>query len=96
LPAGTGAVFDYALSPENLSPLRRKFFDALAARVAAAGEPFRLFFTPQKLEEELRGAGFGRIEQVDSDRLNELYFRCRGDRLELPSPGLAMLAAAWV
>ena len=96
LPAGTAVAFDYALSPDTLSPGRRRFFDALAARVAAAGEPFKLFFTPEQLADELSAAGFHRIEQIDSEKLNGRYFRGRGDGLELPSPGLGMIAVAWV
>jgi methyltransferase (TIGR00027 family) len=96
LPAGTGVCFDYALVPETLSPTRRAAFDALAARVAAAGEPFQLFFTPVDLEAELRAAGFHIIEHMNSDQLNELYFQNRTDRLKLPSEGLGMLATAWV
>jgi len=96
LPSGTGVSFDYAVAPETLSPLGRKAFDALAGRVAAAGEPFQLFFTPEQMESELRRAGFRRIEQVNSERLNELYFKDRADGLKLSSLGLGMLATAWV
>jgi methyltransferase (TIGR00027 family) len=96
LPAGTAVSFDYALAPETLSPVGRKAFDALAGRVAAAGEPFQLFFTPETLEAELRRAGFHRIEQLDSDHLNELYFKERADGLKLSAVGLGMLATAWV
>jgi methyltransferase (TIGR00027 family) len=96
LPAGTGVGFDYALAPQTLSPLGRTAFDALANRVAAAGEPFRLFFTPSKLETELRQAGFQRIEQRDSDQLNEMYFKDRADGLKLSAVKLGMLATAWV
>jgi len=96
LPVGTGISFDYAVDRETLGPLGRKAFDALAGRVAAAGEPFRLFFTPETLESELRRAGFQRIEQVDSDRLNELYFTGRADGLKLSALGLGMLATAWI
>jgi len=96
LPAGSAVSFDYAIAPETLSPPGRKAFDALAGRVAAAGEPFQLFFTPQQMESELRRAGFLRIEQVDSARLNELYFKDRADGLKLSPLGLGMLATAWV
>lgn len=96
LPAATAVSFDYALAPETLSPLGRKAFDALAGRVAAAGEPFRLFFTPDALQAELRRAGFQRIEQLNSERLNELYFKDRADGLKLSALGLGMLATAWV
>ena len=96
LPAGSAVSFDYAVAPETLSPLGRKAFDALAGRVAAAGEPFQLFFTTEQMESELRRVGFWRIEQVDSERLNELYFNDRADGLKLSSLGLGMLATAWV
>jgi methyltransferase (TIGR00027 family) len=96
LPSGRAVSFDYAVAPETLSPLGRKAFDALAGRVAAAGEPFQLFFTPEQMESELRRAGFRRVEQLDSERLNELYFKDRADGLKLSSLGLGMLATAWV
>jgi methyltransferase (TIGR00027 family) len=96
LPAGSGVGFDYAVSPETFSPLGRKWFDALAGRVAAAGEPFQLFFTPDEMEAELRRAGFQRVEQLDSEQVNELYFKDRADGLKLSAAGLAMLATAWV
>ena len=88
--------FDYALAPETLSPVGRTAFDALAGRVAAAGEPFQLFFTPEEMEAELRRAGFQRIEQLDSEQLNELYFKDRADGLKLSAVRLGMLATAWV
>ena len=62
----------------------------------AAGEPFRLFLAPNELERELRQAGFKRIEQVDSDGLNELYFKDRADGLKLSPVRIGMMATAWV
>ena len=88
--------FDYALAPETLSSVGRKAFDALAGRVARAGEPFRLFFTPEAMEAELRQAGFQRIEQLDYEQLNELYFKERADGLKLSAVKLGMVATAWV
>jgi methyltransferase (TIGR00027 family) len=96
LPAGTAVGFDYALAPETLSKPGRTAFDALAGRVAAAGEPFQLFFTPDTMESELRRAGFHRFEQVGSDELNELYFKERADGLRLSGVKLGMLVTAWV
>ena len=58
MPAGSGVTFDYAVAPETLSPIGRIAFERLSERVAAAGEPFRLFFTPENLEAEIRRAGF--------------------------------------
>jgi methyltransferase (TIGR00027 family) len=96
MPTGSGVGFDYGLSPKVLGPLHRAALQALSERVAAAGEPFRLLFTPDELENELRYAGFLRVDQVDSKRLNALYFKDRADGLKLPEPGLGMLATAWV
>jgi methyltransferase (TIGR00027 family) len=93
---GSGVCFDYALTPETLSPRQREVFDALAARVAAAGEPFQLFFTPRELEMEFVRAGFHRIEHADSNALNALYFRHRPDGFQLSPAGIGMLATAWV
>ena len=96
LPEGTAVSFDYAISPETLGPEGRLAFDRLAERVAKAGEPFQLFFTAEKLEAELRLAGFHRIEQLDYEQVNELYFKDRADGLKLSAVKLAMLATAWV
>jgi methyltransferase (TIGR00027 family) len=96
LRVGSGVSFDYALAPETLSPVGRTAFEILASRVAAAGEPFRLFFTAEGMELELLRAGFHRIEQRDSEQLNEMYFKGRADGLRLSGLGLGMLATAWV
>jgi methyltransferase (TIGR00027 family) len=96
LPAGSAVSFDYAVAPERLSAVGRKAFDALAGRVAAAGEPFRLFFTLEEMEGELRRVGFQRMEQLDSDQLNEIYFKDRADGLKLSAVKLGMVATAWV
>ena len=96
LPEGTAITFDFAFPPETLSPQRRAIFDRLAQRVSAAGEPFRLFFAPAELEKELHALGFRRVEQTDTDKLNELYFQNRVDGLKLSPVGVGMLATAWV
>jgi methyltransferase (TIGR00027 family) len=96
MPRGTTVCFDYAFAPETLSPARRAVFNALSERVAAAGEPFRLFFTREELGRELRDAGFQSVEQVDSDDLNALYFADRKDGLKLSSSRLGMIAVGQV
>jgi O-methyltransferase involved in polyketide biosynthesis len=94
LPHPTAVAFDFAISPELLPPRAKAGFEMLAQRVAAAGEPFRLFFKPEELEVELRNAGFPKIELTGADDLNALYFADRADGLALPSPGLGMMACA--
>jgi methyltransferase (TIGR00027 family) len=96
MPAGSGVGFDYTVAPERLNAVGRVAFERVSERVAAAGEPFRLFFTPETMEAELRGAGFTRFEQLDYEQLNERYFRERADGLKLSPVRLGMLATAWV
>ena len=96
LPHGSGITFDYVDSPETLTQPRRKVFHGLAKRLAAAGEPLRLFLSPQQLQHELTSAGFNRIEQVGIERLNELYFDNRTDGLRLSPSGVGTLVSAWV
>jgi O-methyltransferase involved in polyketide biosynthesis len=96
MPAGSGVSFDYAVAPESLSAVGKKAFDALAERVAAAGEPFQLFFTPEEMAGELERVGFRSCEQLDSDHLNELYFKDREDGLKLSPVKLGRLVTAWV
>jgi len=95
MPIGSGVCFDFAQPPETLQPEFLRAFQALAARVAAAGEPFRLFFTPAQLEEELRAAGFTRVEILTPGEINDRYFSNRSDRLGMPRAGVGMFATAW-
>jgi len=85
LPAGSGIVFDYMVPPSLLTATARRGFDLLAHRVASAGEPFRTFFDPPSLQESLRGMGFGGIEDLGPEELNERYFRKRADGLRVGS-----------
>lgn len=96
LPTGSGVCFDYALDPDTLSPLRRPVFEALAKRVAAAGEPFQLFFTPGEVERALREAGFARVQHANAAAMNALYFDGRTDGLRLSGESLGQMVVAWV
>jgi methyltransferase (TIGR00027 family) len=95
LPRGSGVVFDFAVDPALLNAGQRQAFDALASRVAAAGEPFQLFFDPGKLESELTSMGFHRTELLRRDDINVRYFKDRTDGLEVRG-GLGHLMGAWV
>ncbi|HEY9126313.1 MAG TPA: class I SAM-dependent methyltransferase, partial [Acidobacteriaceae bacterium] len=96
MPPSSGIALDYSLAAEELSPRMQAARKSLAQRVAAAGEPFQLFFRSEQMEAELSSAGFHRIEQVDAKELNRRYFSNRTDSLQLPEEGLAKLAVAWV
>ena len=95
MPAGSGVVFDFAIDRKLLNLGQRIALDVLANRVAAAGEPFQLFFDPRQLQEELKGMGFRRTEFLDREQLNARYFKDRTDGLRVRG-GLGHLMAAWV
>jgi methyltransferase (TIGR00027 family) len=95
MPAGSGVVFDFAVEPALLKPGQRQALDALSKRVARYGEPFQLFFDPEKLQDELKNLGFQRAELLQGKELNARYFKDRTDGL-LVRGALGHLMGAWV
>jgi methyltransferase (TIGR00027 family) len=93
-PAGTGVVFDYAVARESLSWMERLALSMLEKRVAAAGEPFRTFFSPATVRHHLLGVGFGRIDDLAAGDLNARYFTNRADGLHVTG-GLGRVVTAW-
>lgn len=80
MPRGSAVVFDYPIPRSMMSPLGQMAFDRLAARVAAAGEPFQLSFDPAELAEYLDGLGFNDREDLDRAAINARYgLRMRGE-----------------
>jgi methyltransferase (TIGR00027 family) len=82
-PAGGGVAFDYAVPIETLSFLGRAAMRLMMRRVAAAGEPFRTFFSPPALAARLQGMGFHGIEDLGADDINLRYFAGRADKLKV-------------
>ena len=82
-PAGGGLAFDYAVPRASLPFMERFVFDALARRVAAAGEPFVTFFDPTTLCARLEATGFHAVQDLDRDRINARYFTGRSDGLAI-------------
>ncbi len=96
LPRGSAVVFDYSQPREVLSEREQLMLDSLAARVAQAGEPFQLFFTPEKLAEELGELEMRVVEDLGSGELMERFFAGRCDGLGLRGKGGRMcVAASW-
>ena len=81
--AGSEVVFDYSQPREVLPPVEQLMHDSLSARVALAGEPFQLFFTPEKLAEELEWLGMRVVEDLDSTAMTARYLAGRKDGLLL-------------
>jgi len=94
LPAGSGVAFDYGVTRESLSLKERAAFDWLAARVARAGEPFRLGFEPAELRQLLRECGFQGVEDLGGEEIASRYFSGRTDGLTVRG-GLGRLVCAW-
>jgi methyltransferase (TIGR00027 family) len=95
MPRESGVVFDYAIAAGSLSPEELAARDHLARRVAAAGEPFQLFFEPEELAAELRAMGFRHLEDLAPRELNTRYFANRADGLSLRG-GLGHLMSAQI
>jgi methyltransferase (TIGR00027 family) len=93
LPPASGVVFDYAVERHALGPLEQLALDALASRVAAAGEPFHLFFDPAVLAAQLRQLGFRHLEDLDAAEINSRYFRNRADGLSVRGRAGRLLSA---
>ena len=80
---GSAVVFDYSQPREALPPVEKLMLDSLSSRVALAGEPFRLFFTPDALERELKLAGLAVVEDLDGPALTKKLLDGRKDGLHL-------------
>ncbi len=80
---GSPIVFDYSQPRSALPPTEQLMHDSLAARVAGAGEPFLLFFTPASLAAALRPCGLTVVADLGSRELNGRFFATRTDGLAL-------------
>jgi methyltransferase (TIGR00027 family) len=88
---GSGVVLDYGQPRSALPYLEQLAHDSLASRVAQAGEPFQLFFTPAEIAVELRA--FREIEDLGSIELNARYFANRPDHLRMRGHAGRLLSA---
>jgi methyltransferase (TIGR00027 family) len=83
LAAGSGVVFDFVADRRFLTPAEQIALSRVGSSVELAGEPFKLFFDPTKLVDDLRQLGFQHIECLDSKEMNQRYFANRSDRLRV-------------
>ena len=81
---GSGVTFDYIVPRETLNWTGQLILRAMERRVARAGEPFRTYFAPSELREELGRMGFRSIEDLGGAEMNERYFKNRTDGLRVP------------
>ena len=66
-------VFDYSEPLENYPPEQRPEIVALGAYTAEIGEPWLSHFDPDEIAQELRGYGFGDIEDLGMSQLAVRY-----------------------
>jgi methyltransferase (TIGR00027 family) len=85
--AMTFQLTDELLEPEDLAGRR-----AAMAGARAGGTPFLSFYTPERIQQTTRDAGFAETEHIDSATMNARYFTGRPDRLAT-SRGEEMLVA---
>jgi methyltransferase (TIGR00027 family) len=95
LPKDSGAVFDYSIPREMMGERERDTFDELAARVARAGEPFRSFYDPEQLAQDLRALGFTAIEDLDVAQVRARWFPSEGAEQRLHGRS-GHLLCAWL
>jgi methyltransferase (TIGR00027 family) len=91
---GSSVVFDYSQPREVLPFTEQLMLDSLSARVAQAGEPFQLFFTPPQLAEELEWRGMRVLEDLSGAEITARYMAGRKDGLQLRGKGGRMCVAA--
>jgi len=94
LARGSEIVFDYAEPVDRRDPVARARFEALAARVANAGEPFRCLFNGAELNDVLRALGFVQLRDLDAPALNAIYYAARSDGLRIGGHG-HLIHARW-
>jgi methyltransferase (TIGR00027 family) len=89
---GSAVVFDYLVSPSLLTPAQRATFDRLAHWADSDGEPWRTFFDPESLKEDLPAMGFGQAENLGLPEINARYLLASSDEFHIGSLGRVMKA----
>jgi methyltransferase (TIGR00027 family) len=72
-------AFDYANPPQSIADSEsRALQEALAARVAAAGESFKTYFDSDELRLRLKALGFDDVEDLGPSQIAARYFQRPG------------------
>lgn len=74
LKGGAGVVFDYVNPPASVAPAGRAANQALAERVAAAGERFQSYFDTAQLSAKMRATGFRFVDDIAPERIAARFF----------------------
>lgn len=74
LEGGAGVVFDYVNPPASVVPAGRAANQALAERVAAAGERFQSNFDTAQLCAKMSATGFRSVDDIAPERIAARFF----------------------
>jgi len=80
---GSILIFDYIIDPNNLSEMECMVLDIMSAHLAAGGEPFKCFLSPQLLSQTLSRLGFSQVKDISPEYLNNRYLTARSDGLRV-------------
>ena len=80
-----GSRFVFTFSRPDATRAKPAAASPVAARAAAAGEPWRTRFEPRVIDARLRQSGFGTVDFLYADHVKELYLRHREDGLRQPA-----------
>lgn len=81
LPKHSGVVFDSVIDRAFLNARQQEALSRLASRVESAGEPFRLFFEPAQIIQDLGHLGLHHVKILGPNEINQRYFANRTDGL---------------
>ena len=87
-----GVAFDYRVPPPRFNLLRRWLLARFAARLEAAGEPFRSSFEPADVRREVERLGLAAVLDLDAAALMGRYFAGRRDGLKVSGPAHVVVA----
>lgn len=90
-PAGSEVVMTFLQPSHTLEGKAKEMAENLALQVAAAGEPFISFFTPEQIEAKLRGKGFATVQFMTPEDSVARYF---GEVSSLPPPSRTSVVSA--
>lgn len=95
LAGGAVVVFDYAVDLAGLSDRERAGREAVAARAAARGEPWKTAFLPQELAAMLGALGFTAVQDLGPGELRHRYLAGRTDGLRKSGVSRIAIAGTW-
>ena len=83
-PAQSEIVFTFTHPPGTMGEREGRFHASLSEIVSEKGEPFVSFYTPARIEEKLRKAGFRTVTFLTNEEAHDRYFSNRPKDLFIP------------